>query len=138
MLALEQRDAPLAAHHFGRSNSIFEMLGDRYRIARAHYWLGRADAAAQPERAAEHLGLAAHTFRELGAKLDLARVEEFLSTLKTKALEQHVEPPAPAQLLTLRLAEAVASRELLLRELVAVLHQEMRSRRVLVAEADER
>src|SRR5881398_3347350 len=47
------------------------------------------------------------------------------------------EPPAPAQLLTLRLAEAVTSRELLLRELATVVHQETRAARVLIAEAGE-
>jgi len=39
----------------GRSVSIFDLLGDRYRSARAHFELGRAYAIAQPERAAEHL-----------------------------------------------------------------------------------
>jgi hydrogenase-4 transcriptional activator len=138
LLAMEQKDAPLAAHHFGRCLSIWEMLGDRYRRARAHFWLGRAYAAAHPERAAEHLGLAVHTFRELGARLDLASAEVALAELEAGApAEVQPEPPAPAQLLTLRLAEAVASRELLLRELAAVIHQETRAERVLVAEAGE-
>jgi DNA-binding NtrC family response regulator/tetratricopeptide (TPR) repeat protein len=138
LLALEQKDATLAAHHFGRCLSISELTGDRYRTARANYLLGRAYAVAQPARAAEHLGLAAHTFRELGAKLDLERAEEFLEDFESQAPEEQlVEPPAPAQLLTLRLAEAVASRELLLRELAAVIQQETRAPRVLVAERDE-
>jgi DNA-binding NtrC family response regulator/tetratricopeptide (TPR) repeat protein len=139
LLALAREDAPLAVHHFGRCLSISEMLGDRYRTARAHYLLGRAYAAsAQPERAREQLGLAVHTFSELGAKLDLARAEESVEELESQTPEeQQVEPPAPAQLLTLRLAEAVASRELLLRELAAVVHQETRAARILVAEAGE-
>ncbi|HEX8688061.1 MAG TPA: tetratricopeptide repeat protein, partial [Pyrinomonadaceae bacterium] len=139
LLALAREDAQLAVHHFGRCLSISEMLGDRYRTARAHHLLGRAyAAAAQPERAREHLGLAVHTFAELGAKLDLARAEEFLEEFERRAPEGHApEPPAPAQLLTLRLAEAVASRELLLRELTAVVHQETRAARILVAEAGE-
>jgi len=139
LLALEQKDATLAAHHFGRCLSISELTGDRYRTARAHYLLGRAYAAtAQPARAAEYLGLAAHTFRELGAKLDLERAESFLEEFEEHAPEEQLaEPPAPAQLLTLRLAEAVASRELLLRELAAVIQQETRAPRVLVAERDE-
>ncbi|HEX7316321.1 MAG TPA: sigma 54-interacting transcriptional regulator [Pyrinomonadaceae bacterium] len=139
LLALVREDAPLAVHHFGRCLSISEMLGDRYRMARAHHLLGRAYAASgQPERAREHLGLAVHTFGELGAKLDLKRAEESVEHLESHAPEeQHVEPPAPAQLLTLRLAEAVASRELLLRELAAVIHQETRAARILVAEAGE-
>jgi DNA-binding NtrC family response regulator/tetratricopeptide (TPR) repeat protein len=139
LLALEHEDASLAVHHFGRCLSISEMLGDRYRTARAHHLLGRAYAAAsQPERAAEHLGLAVHTFRELGAMLDLARAEKFIEEFESHAPEeQRAEPPAPAQLLTLRLAEAVASRELLLRELAAVIHQETRAERILVAEKGE-
>jgi DNA-binding NtrC family response regulator/tetratricopeptide (TPR) repeat protein len=139
LLELQREDASLAVHHFGRCLSISEMLGDRYRTARAHHLLGRAyAAAAQPERAAEHLGLAVHTFRELGAKLDLERTEEFIEEFERHAPEeQRAEPPAPAQLLTLRLAEAVASRELLLRELAAVIHQETRAARILIVGADE-
>jgi hydrogenase-4 transcriptional activator len=136
---LAREDAALAVHHFGRCLSISETLGDRYRTARAHHLLGRAyAAAAQPERAREHLGLAIHTFSELGAKLDLARAEEFLEEFESHAPAEHLpEPPAPAQLLTLRLTEAVASRELLLRELTAVIHQETRAARILVSEVGE-
>jgi DNA-binding NtrC family response regulator/tetratricopeptide (TPR) repeat protein len=139
LLALARRDAPLAVHHFGRCLSISEMLGDRYRTARAHHLMGRAYAAsAQAERAREHLGLAVHTFAELGARFDLGLAEEAVEELESRApAEQRQEPPAPAQLLTLRLAEAVASRELLLRELAAVVHQETRAARILVAEAGE-
>ncbi|MBV9927903.1 MAG: sigma 54-interacting transcriptional regulator [Acidobacteria bacterium] len=139
LLALAREDATLALHHFGRCLSISEMLGDRYRTARAHHLLGRAyAAAAQPERAQEHLGLAVHTFGELGAKFDLRLAEEAVEELESRAPEeQQAEPPAPAQLLTLRLAEAVASRELLLRELAAVIHQETRAARILVAEQGE-
>ncbi|HVF49856.1 MAG TPA: sigma 54-interacting transcriptional regulator [Pyrinomonadaceae bacterium] len=137
MLAMSQKDASLAVNHFGRSISMFEMLGDRYRTARAHYWLGCAYMIAAPERAEEHLALALHTFRELGARLDLARVEETLAAISHAAPERPVEPSAIAQLLTLRLAEAVASRELLLRELAAVIHQETDARRVLIVEDDE-
>ncbi|HYH84302.1 MAG TPA: sigma 54-interacting transcriptional regulator [Pyrinomonadaceae bacterium] len=137
MLALAQHDGTRAVHHFGRCLSINELIGDRYRTARAHYFLGRAYAVAQPERAAEHLGLAAHTFRELGARHDLALAEDFIEYFESRAPEEHSEPPATAQLLTLRLAEAVASRELLLRELAAVIQQETRAIRVLIAEGDD-
>jgi transcriptional regulator with GAF, ATPase, and Fis domain/Tfp pilus assembly protein PilF len=133
-LALAQADAALAVHHYGRSVSIFELLGDRYRCAVAYYGLGRAYTLAQPDRAAEHLSRAAHTFRELGAHLDLAHAEEALAELERIAPEQHNEPSALTQLLTLRLAEAVASRELLLRELAAVIHQEANARRILIVQ----
>ena len=137
LLAMALDDSTGAAQHFARSVSIFEMLGDRYRGTRVHYELGRAYAATQPERAAEQLGRAVHTFRELGAKLDLERAEEALAALDRNAPDQQDERSAIAQLLTLRLAEAVASRELLLRELAAVLDQETNAKRVLIFEPSE-
>ncbi|HYJ47185.1 MAG TPA: tetratricopeptide repeat protein, partial [Pyrinomonadaceae bacterium] len=137
LLAMAHEDSTLAAQHFARSVSIFEMLGDRYRATRASYELGRACAFSQPERAAENLARAVHTFRELGASLDLARAEEALAALGRNAPDRQNERSALAQLLTLRLAEAVASRELLLRELAAVLDQETNAGRVMIFEPAE-
>ena len=136
-LALARDDAALAAHHFGRSVSIFSILGDRYRTAQALFGLGRAYARAQPERAAEPLARALREFRELGAVLDIARAEEALAEPGDLNIGQRPETSAFAQLLTLRITEAVASRDLLLRELAAVFHQETDARRVLIAEVDE-
>ncbi len=137
MLALARDNPTLATHHLGRSVSIFEMLGDRYRGARAHYWLGRAYASTNSPRATEHLTLATRTFGELGARLDLKRAEAALAAIEPRAVEAHTERSTLSQLLTLRLAEAVASRELLLRELAAVVHQETSARRVLIVEPSE-
>ncbi|HEX8633157.1 MAG TPA: sigma 54-interacting transcriptional regulator [Pyrinomonadaceae bacterium] len=137
LLALAQSDSTLAIHHFGRSVSIYSILGDRYRTALALYGLGCAYEGVQPERAAEHFSRALHTFRELGAQLDIARAEDALASIDVNTTEQRHETSAFAQLLTLRLAEAVASRELLLRELAAVLDQETKARRVLITELDE-
>jgi hydrogenase-4 transcriptional activator len=137
-LLMAQSDHSAAAQHFGRSVSIFDMLGDRYRAARAHYELGRAYAVSQPPRAVEHLTRAANTFRELGAPLDLNRAEEALATLdRSIPTEQRAELPALTQLLTLRLAEAVASRELLLREFAAIMRQETDARQILIVERGE-
>jgi transcriptional regulator with PAS, ATPase and Fis domain/tetratricopeptide (TPR) repeat protein len=140
MLEFARGDATLAANHFGKCISIFEMLGDQYRTARAHYWLGRAHTSTSLERAKEHLSQAVRTFRELGALIDLERAEEALASLNKTTPEheeRHSEASTLSQLLTLRLAEAVASRELLLRELAAVLHQETSAQRVVIAEAGE-
>ncbi|MFS8086004.1 MAG: sigma 54-interacting transcriptional regulator, partial [Acidobacteriota bacterium] len=137
LIELARGDAALAAQHFGRSVSIFDMLGDRYRSARAHYELGRANVTAQPERAAEHLSRAVNTFRELGAKLDLSRAEEAADALDKTGPQQQRQHETVLQLLTLRLAEAVASRELLLRELAAVIRQETNCRKVLIIEPEE-
>jgi hydrogenase-4 transcriptional activator len=136
LLAMTSADAEMAAQHFGRSVSIFDLLGDRYRSARAHYELGRAYAIAQPERSAEQLSRAVNTFRELGARLDLGRAEEAAAALDRTAPPQRRRREAAVQLLTLRLAEAVASRELLLRELAAVIRHETSCHGVLIIEEE--
>src|SRR5215813_11248736 len=138
MLNMARNDAASAAQHFGSSVSIFDMLGDRYRAARAHLELGRAYATILPERAGEHLSRALNTFRELGARLDLSRAEEELRDLSRSTPERIQEQSALTQLLTLRLAEAVASRELLLRELAAIMRQETGAQRVIITEEGER
>ncbi len=137
LLAMVQSDATAAAQHFGSSVSIFDLLGDRYRAARAYYELGRAYAVTQPNRAMPQLARAVKTFRELGARVDLARAEDAINKLDAAALTPNLEQSALTQLLTLRLAEAVASRELLLRELAAIIRQETAAQRVLVTERGE-
>jgi hydrogenase-4 transcriptional activator len=135
-LALAQGDAARAAHHFGRSFSIEEVIDDRYRTALALDGLGRAYALAQPERAAEQLKRAAEIFRALGARLALARTEKSIAALSRAVVPERVNPLALSQLLTLRLAEAAASRSLLLRELAAVLQEETPARQILIVERD--
>src|SRR6266550_2595658 len=137
LLEMARGDAAMAAQHFGRSVSIFDLLGDRYRSARAHYELGRAYAMAQPERAAEHLSRAVNIFRDLGARADLARAEAASAELDQTRPQQLLQRDTVVQLLTLRLAEAVASRELLLRELAAVIRQETNCSKIVVIEPDE-
>src|SRR5258707_2286063 len=137
MMEMARGYAAMAAQHFGRSVSIFDLLGDRYRSGRAHYELGRAYAIAQPERAAEHLTRAVNIFRELGAHLNLSRAEEAAAALDQTTPQQLRKRETVVQLLTLRLAEAVASRELLLRELAAVVRQETSAARVIIIEPDE-
>jgi hydrogenase-4 transcriptional activator len=137
LLEMMRGDAAMAAQHFGRSVSIFDLLGDRYRSARAHHELGRAYAMAQPERAAEHLSRAINIFRELGARVDLERAEAAAVELDQTKPQQLLQRDTVVQLLTLRLAEAVASRELLLRELAAVIRQETNCSKVIVIEPAE-
>jgi transcriptional regulator with GAF, ATPase, and Fis domain/Tfp pilus assembly protein PilF len=136
LLQMSTGDAGLAAQHFGRSVSIFDLLGDRYRASRAHYELGRAYALTQPERASEHLARAVNTFRELGARLDLAQAEAAIAAVDQTATDHSRQNETVAQLLTLRLAEAVASRELLLHELAAVVRQETGCGSVAIYEPD--
>lgn len=138
LLAIRRGDAMLAIHHFSRSLAIFEMLGDCYHDALVHYELGRAHAAShQSQRATDHLAHARDAFRKLGAERDFARAEDRLKALDAIATEQRSEPAAAMQLLTLRLTEATTSRELLLRELAAIVYWETNAREVLVVEPDE-
>ncbi|HEX5703332.1 MAG TPA: sigma 54-interacting transcriptional regulator [Pyrinomonadaceae bacterium] len=132
-----RNDPEMAAQHFGRSVSIFDLLGDRYRAARAHYELGRAYALGHPDRAAEQLARAVNTFRELGARLDLDRAETATRDLEKSTPATRQEHSALSQLLTLRLTEAVASRALLLRELAAVINQETNAKRIVILEPEE-
>jgi transcriptional regulator with PAS, ATPase and Fis domain/tetratricopeptide (TPR) repeat protein len=136
-LEMVTAEAASAAQHFGRSVSIFDLLGDRYHSARAHYELGRAYTVTQPERAEEHLTRALNIFRELGARLDIERAEQAIAELAQLGPEQLKQRDTVIQLLTLRLAEAVASRELLLRELAAVIRQETNAHQVLIIEPDQ-
>jgi len=135
LVALKQDDPTLAAQHYGRSLSIFEMLGDRHRSAIACEALAAAYARTAPKRAAEKLASALQTFRELGANPDVARVERSLAELDGEAPDRRTDPVALSQLLTLRLVNAAASRELLLHELAAVLHQESIAEQIMIAEA---
>ena len=134
---MHRHDPEVAAQHFGRSVSIFDLLGDRYRAARAYYELGKAYALSQPERAAEQFARAVNTFRELGAKLDLEKAEVATRELERAAPTTRQEHSAISQLLTLRLTEAVASRALLLRELAAVIHQETNAKRIVIVEPED-
>ena len=138
LLEMAKSEAASAAQHFGRSVSIFDLIGDRYRSARAHFELGRAYVVTQPERAEEHLTRALNIFRELGAKLDIERAEKAAAELAALGPERRKQRDTVGQLLTLRLAEAVASRELLLRELAAVIRQETNSNHVIIFEAEQR
>src|SRR5258705_7009957 len=85
----------------------------------------------------EHLWRAVTAFRERGAKLEQKRAEAALANLDRNAPERYDEQSALPQLLTLRLAEAVTSRELLLRELAAILRQETSAKTIVVIEPGE-
>ncbi|MDT5294890.1 MAG: hypothetical protein QOJ76_1770, partial [Acidobacteriota bacterium] len=134
MLALARGDAATAARHFGRSLSVFEMLGDRYRIALGHWRLGQAYSDAQPARAKEHFNLSSRRLRELGAAADLARCEESLAALGRTHSGHHVADAQPLPSLVQRLTGAATSRDMLLFELAAILRDEAGAKRILITE----
>jgi DNA-binding NtrC family response regulator/tetratricopeptide (TPR) repeat protein len=136
-VAIVNSDITQAIQHFGRCVSIFDLLGDRYRTARSHLELGSAYMLAQSELAGEHLSRAVNIFRELGARRDLEQAEAASHEFGRTPRQQERQREAAVQLITLRLAEAVTSRALLLRELAAVIRQETTALRVMIIEPDE-
>ena len=132
ILAFAQGKFEIAKQHFGRGVSIFEMLGDRYRLALAHFWLGRSFAETNPARAREFVAQSIEDFAAMGAKLDLIRAETVLKNLADAKFVTTDSPQTLVYSLTSRLTESIVSRELLLRELASVLRQETAADRVLI------
>jgi hydrogenase-4 transcriptional activator len=129
----------IALHHFNRSLSIFETAEDLYHTALAQLEIGRTILETEPERAEKYLRSAVEIFEKLETRPVLNQAREALEKLPKiePSAAKRREHTAGSQLLMLRLAEAVASRELLFRELVAVLQQESKAKRILVAESNE-
>ncbi|MBA2621317.1 MAG: sigma 54-interacting transcriptional regulator, partial [Acidobacteria bacterium] len=145
-------DEELAVHHFSRALTIFEAAEDAYHTALAHFLIGDALLETQPERARKNLSAAAETFQRLGVKLLLEKTEVLLERLKSieqspsttattkkknASSSSYSSSSASSQLLMLRLAEATASRELLFRELVAILQQETLAKKIVVADIND-
>ncbi len=138
LLARERDDDETAVYHFNRGLTIFETADDIYHIALTKYLLGKSLAENEPERAAKHLISASEIFRKLGVETYYKAAEKAIGNLRTDD-EPHKKTnvSAGSQLSMLRLAEATASRELLFRELVAVLQQESKARKIIVAEIND-
>ncbi len=137
LMALDAADGELAVHHFSRSLTIFEAADDAYHTALAHYLIGETLCSAQPHRAKKHLIAANETFRKLDVRWLLVEIEKSLGKLKTIETPEKRTTSVGSQLLMLRLAEATASRELLFRELVAVLQQESKAQKIIVVEMND-
>src|SRR6476469_1671831 len=92
-------------------------------------------------RAIKHLTKAGEIFRKLEIDPLIESVNEKLAIIRNPVHSQTDEKSRPSsvvsQLLMVRLAEATASRELLFRELVAVLQQESRAKKIIIAESDD-
>lgn len=138
LLALANYDESLAAHHFSRSLSFFETAEDLYHSALAKYEFGRTLGHSQPEKAQKYLASAADAFARLEAAPMLEAAETALKKVKKIEPFRPADKSANSQLLTMRLAEAVASRELLFRELIAILQQESKAKKIIIAEHDDR
>jgi transcriptional regulator with GAF, ATPase, and Fis domain/Tfp pilus assembly protein PilF len=136
LAALDKEDDELALHHFNRSLTIFEAANDLYHVAQSHFLIGTASFNESPRRASKHLIAAQDIFKKLGIRALSEAAGKKLSEISS------FEPPATqsyqnsnvSQLVTIRLAEATASRELLFREFIAVLQQESRAKKMILAQ----
>ncbi len=144
LAALAGGDKPLALHHFNRSLTIFEAAEDLYHTALANFLIGSNLDPGQWSRAIKHLSASGEIFKKLGllpyvdaAETKVREIKESKAQTDREERSGRRQNPVVSQLLTVRLAEATASRELLLRELVAVLQQESKARRIIIAEPDE-
>lgn len=146
LAALADGDQQLAVHHFNRSLTIFEAAEDLYHTALANFLIGSNLDASQTTRAVKHLSTACEIFRKLGIEQYVEASQAKIDSLRTKT-ERRSNAPEPeegfrrnsvvSQLLMVRLAEATASRELLFRELVAVLQQESKAKKIVIAEPND-
>ncbi len=143
LAALKDSDKQLAVHHFNRSLTIFEAAEDLYHSALAHFLIGGNLSVSQSARAVKHLTTAGEIFKKLSIPSYVAAVAEKIRELndpklaKKPAGETLRQNSVVSQLLMVRLAEATASRELLFRELVAVLQQESQAKKIIIAEPHE-
>ena len=144
LLALEYGDEELAVHHFSHGLTIFEAAEDLYHKALTHYLIGKTISENQPKKAFKHLISAGEIFRKLDIEPICAEIEERIKKLKknggkTKSADfaEKSEHSVSSQLLMLRLAEATASRELIFRELVAILQQESKAQKIIIIEIDD-
>ena len=143
LAALAEEDSELAVHHFSRGLTMFESAEDLYYIALMHHLLGANLDPRNAARAKRHLTSASEIYQKLGIgervdaiEKDLARVQA--TSIATGASKTERRPNSiVSQLLTVRLAEATASRELLFRELVAVLQQESNAKKIVIAQFND-
>lgn len=132
-IALKNFDDEIALHHFSRSLTIFETADDVYHTALINFQIGKCVGENDPKQATKHLILASENFRKLNIRPLFDSAEKLIEKYKDRETVKK-QSSAASQLLMVRLAEAVASRELLFRELVAVLNQESKAKRLLIAE----
>ena len=142
LAAMKAGDGELALHHFNRALTIFETAEDIYHIGLAHYLIGAALGTERKRPGTKHLNNALEIFKKLGVSSLAASAGEKLQDLKAADGSSVAEDPPTthsnvSQLLTVRLAEATASRELLFREFVAVLRQESKAKKIIIAQPNE-
>ena len=140
LIAKKKGDTKSALNHFRRFLTISETREALYCIALSHYFIGDVLAESDVEEASKHLISATEIFRKLEVEKYYKSAEDKIEKLEESDEENDSSPEANSvrtQLLMQRLAEATASRELLFRELVAILQQESNAEKIIIAESDD-
>ena len=140
LAALEDDNVELAVHHFNRSLTIFEAAEDIYHTALVNLLIGENLSRVARGRALKHLAKASDVFRNLAVTELYNRAEKRAAEIRNSdepSGSRQLVNSAASQLLMVRLAEATASRELLFRELVAVLQQESQAKRIIIAQRND-
>ena len=130
-----------AKQHIAQSLSIFTTIGFPYEVAKSHYEMGLLLQRAGEMREAESNLLSAKaTFEKLGAEPILAHTIRALNSLakrEEKGPEIVQVSPHIDVLLMQRLLEASSAKELLVRELAAVICENFEVDGVLIQRLDE-
>lgn len=133
-LSLAAGDEDQAIQQFGRCLSIFEMAHDPYQTALTDLELGAALKSTQPEKAEKHLVAARESFKKMGVGYLEKRAQNELENSVPSAPSKPIGHTVNSELLMMRLSEAVASRELLFRELITIIKEEGRASKSFIAE----
>ena len=144
LLALKNKERELAIHFFSRALTTFEAGFDPFHQAKMHVLLAENLGSDNVVRARRHLAAAGEIYKRLGLNDRSQNVHEASQRLEAESKALPSRPGSErrknaviSQLLTVRLAEATASRELLFRELVAVLQQESNAEKIVIAEYND-
>jgi hydrogenase-4 transcriptional activator len=127
-LQLARNNPGEAVTTFTQSLSMFEAAGFLYDAAISHMGIGRAFLAlGNPGRARFHLEAAQRLFTELGARRGAAQAGKLLAEAQSTAQVDRPVVPAPSRdaLLIESLVAAATTPDLLLRELVILLRDEL-------------
>jgi DNA-binding NtrC family response regulator/tetratricopeptide (TPR) repeat protein len=132
-LATQQTSAALRA--FKQTISIREVMGDRYRLGLAQFYLGQTHAQRGETALAAAALTTAHTiFQELNAQPMLARTIEAQQNLPSRTAPTTVAVDGGERMIAIftRLLEAEFSRAVFLCELLHILHDELAIAPVIV------
>jgi DNA-binding NtrC family response regulator/tetratricopeptide (TPR) repeat protein len=129
-----------AKQHIAQSISIFTTTDLPYDLARSFYEMGVLLKKARDLKGGElNLLQAQEIFERLGAEPDLELAHKALASINQTedGLQVLRVTPASDVLLMQRLIEASASRELLVQELAAVIHENFSVERVIICRFEE-